>query len=152
MLCIGGAFVPFYTLYQNVAISNGRSDIYMFCNIAQIVLQLVIIGFFYHLGINTMVMVYTLFTIAWLFVWQWTARRIIGLRIVSDGLYGIQPTEKQRENVITQGVDDVGYQNLYTETKHFSYGFEGEMPRRSPWSVIVTADVEHRNINDLLPR
>ena len=79
-LCIGGAFVPFYTLYQNVAISNGRSDIYMFCNIAQIVLQLVIIGFFYHLGINTMVMVYTLFTIAWLFVWQWTARRIIGLR------------------------------------------------------------------------
>lgn len=80
MLCIGGAFVPFYTLYQNVAISNGRSDIYMFCNIAQIVLQLVIIGFFYHLGINTMVMVYTLFTIAWLFVWQWTTRRIIGLR------------------------------------------------------------------------
>lgn len=80
MLCIGGAFVPFYTLYQNIAISNGRSDFYMFCNIAQIVLQLVIIGFFYHLGINTMVMVYTLFTIAWLFVWQWTARRIIGLR------------------------------------------------------------------------
>ena len=80
MLCIGGAFVPFYTLYQNVAISNGRSDIYMFCNIAQIVLQLVIIGFFYHLGIHTLVMVYTLFTIAWLFVWQWTARRIIGLR------------------------------------------------------------------------
>lgn len=80
MLCIGGAFVPFYTLYQNVAISNGRSDFYMFCNIAQIVLQLVIIGFFYHLGINTMVMVYTLFTIAWLFVWQWTAHRIIGLR------------------------------------------------------------------------
>ena len=80
MLCIGGAFVPFYTLYQNVAISNGRSDIYMFCNIAQIVLQLVIIGFFYHLGINTMVMVYTLFTIAWLFVWQWIAHRIIGLR------------------------------------------------------------------------
>lgn len=80
MLCIGGAFVPFYTLYQNVAISNGRSDFYMFCNIAQIILQLVIIGVFYHLGINTMVMVYTLFTIAWLFVWQWTARRIIGLR------------------------------------------------------------------------
>ena len=80
MLCIGGAFIPFYTLYQNVAISNGRSDSYMFCNIAQIVLQLVIIAFFYHLGINTMVMVYTLFTIAWLFVWQWIAHRIIGLR------------------------------------------------------------------------
>ena len=80
MLCIGGAFVPFYTLYQNIAISNGRSDFYMFCNIAQIVLRLVIIAFFYHLGINTMVMVYTLFTIAWLFAWQWVAHRIIGLR------------------------------------------------------------------------
>ena len=92
MLCIGGAFVPFYTLYQNIAISNGRSDFYMFCNIAQIVLQLVIIGFFYHLGINTMVMVYTLFTIAWLFVWQWTARRIIGLRfweVIKD----VMPTQ-----------------------------------------------------------
>lgn len=91
MLCIGGAFVPFYTLYQNVAISNGRSDIYMFCNIAQIVLQLVIIGFFYHFGINTMVMVYTLFTIAWLFVWQWTARRIIGLRF-RDVIKDVMPT------------------------------------------------------------
>lgn len=91
ILCIGGAFVPFYTLYQNVAISNGRSDIYMFCNIAQIVLQLVIIGFFYHLGINTMVMVYTLFTIAWLFVWQWTARRIIGLRF-REVIKDVMPT------------------------------------------------------------
>ena len=91
MLCMGGAFVPFYTLYQNVAISNGRSDIYMFCNIAQIVLQLVIIGFFYHLGINTMVMVYTLFTIAWLFVWQWTARRIIGLRF-REVIKDVMPT------------------------------------------------------------
>lgn len=91
MLCIGGAFVPFYTLYQNVAISNGRSDIYMFCNIVQIVLQLVIIGFFYHLGINTMVMVYTLFTIAWLFVWQWTARRIIGLRF-REVIKDVMPT------------------------------------------------------------
>lgn len=92
MLCIGGAFVPFYTLYQNIAISNGRSDSYMFCNIAQIVLQLVIIAFFYHLGINTMVMVYTLFTIAWLFVWQWIAHRIIGLRfweVIKD----VMPTQ-----------------------------------------------------------
>lgn len=92
MLCIGGAFIPFYTLYQNVAISNGRSDSYMFCNIAQIVLQLVIIAFFYHLGINTMVMVYTLFTIAWLFVWQWIAHRIIGLRfweVIKD----VMPTQ-----------------------------------------------------------
>ena len=59
MLCIGGAFVPFYTMYQNVALSNGRSDIYMRCNVIQIILQLAIIAFCYRLGINAMVMFYT---------------------------------------------------------------------------------------------
>lgn len=81
MLCIGGAFVPFYTMYQNVALSNGRSDIYMRCNVIQIILQLAIIAFCYHLGINAMVMFYTLFTIAWLLVWQYAAHRIIGIRL-----------------------------------------------------------------------
>ena len=81
MLCIGGAFVPFYTMYQNVALSNGRSDIYMRCNVIQIILQLAIIAFCYRLGINAMIMFYTLFTIAWLLVWQYAAHRIIGIRL-----------------------------------------------------------------------
>ena len=81
MLCIGGAFVPFYTMYQNVAISNGRSDIYMCCNVLQIVFQLGIIALFYQWGINSMVMFYTLFIIVWLLVWQFAAHRIIGVRL-----------------------------------------------------------------------
>ena len=80
MLCIGGAFVPFYTVYQNVALGNGRSDIYMRCNVMQIVLQIGIIALFYQYGINKMVMAYTLFTIVWLMVWQFAAHRIIGVR------------------------------------------------------------------------
>ena len=80
MLCIGGAFVPFYTVYQNVALGNGRSDVYMRCNVMQIVLQIGIIALFYQYGINKMVMAYTLFTIAWLMVWQFAAHRIIGVR------------------------------------------------------------------------
>ena len=81
MLCIGGAFVPFYTMYQNVAISNGRSDIYMCCKVLQIVFQLGIIALFYQWGINSMVMFYTLFIIVWLLVWQFAAHRIIGVRL-----------------------------------------------------------------------
>ena len=29
ILCVSGAFMPIYTLYQNLAISKGRSDVYM---------------------------------------------------------------------------------------------------------------------------
>ena len=28
ILCVSGAFMPIYTLYQNLAISKGRSDVY----------------------------------------------------------------------------------------------------------------------------
>jgi hypothetical protein len=43
VLCVSGAFAPFYELYRNLAISEGRSDIYMRCNVAQILLLLLLI-------------------------------------------------------------------------------------------------------------
>jgi O-antigen/teichoic acid export membrane protein len=80
ILCVGGAFLPFYTLYQNLAISNRRSDLYMWCNIAQIVAQLAIVLLLSRYGIIVIVYAYTAFTIGWLLVWQLIARRLIGLR------------------------------------------------------------------------
>ena len=79
ILCIGGAFMPFYTLYQNLAISQHRSDIYLWCNLVQIVLQISLVLVFSRLGMQTMVTVYVLFLILWLCVWQWFARRLIHL-------------------------------------------------------------------------
>ena len=38
ILAFGGAFMPIYTTYQNLVISKGRSDIYLWCNAIQIVL------------------------------------------------------------------------------------------------------------------
>ena len=70
ILAIGGAFLPFYILYQNMAISHGRSDIYLYCTIGQIAAQLAIILLFSRWGITTMVIAYSLFTIIYLFVWQ----------------------------------------------------------------------------------
>ena len=64
ILCVGGAFMPFYTMYQHLVISAGRSDIYMWCNIGQIILQIAIILAFHSFGIVTMVIAYTAFTIA----------------------------------------------------------------------------------------
>ena len=82
ILCISGAFMPVYTLYQNLIISHGRSDINMWLNIGQIALQLGVILAFYQQGITTMVMAYTTFNILWLLIWMIFAKRIIGLRIV----------------------------------------------------------------------
>lgn len=82
VLCIGGAFMPLYTLYQNLAISSGRSDIYMWCSIAQIVLQIAVILCFHGQGIMGMVRAYTLFNIAWLAAWHIFTSRLIRLRAV----------------------------------------------------------------------
>ena len=79
ILCVGGAFMPFYTMYQHLVISAGRSDIYMWCNIGQIILQIAIILAFHSFGIVTMVIAYTAFTIAWLGVWHIFAKRLIGI-------------------------------------------------------------------------
>ena len=79
ILCIGGAFMPFYTMYQHLVISAGRSDIYMWCNIGQIILQIAIIIAFHSYGIVTMVIAYTAFTIAWLGIWHIFAKRLIGI-------------------------------------------------------------------------
>lgn len=90
ILCISGAFVPFYTLYQNLAISNGRSDIYLWCNISQIVLLIILILLFHRYGMIVMVAAYSTFTIAWLSVWHTFTRKIIGLRFW-DALKDILP-------------------------------------------------------------
>ena len=82
ILCISGAFMPLSTLYQNLVISHGRSDINMWLNIGQIALQLAVILFFYRQGITVMVIAYTVFNILWLAVWQPFARGIIGLNLL----------------------------------------------------------------------
>lgn len=79
ILCISGAFMPFYTLYQNLAISSGRSDIYMWLNIVQIILQIGVILVFYRYGMTGMVVAYSVFFIAWLAVWHAFARKLTGI-------------------------------------------------------------------------
>lgn len=82
ILCVSGAFLPFYTLYQNLIISRGKSDIYMVCTIALIVLQIGLMMVCYAKGIVFMVSVYTVVSVLWLFVWQYFAHRAIGVRLL----------------------------------------------------------------------
>ena len=53
----------------------------MWCNIAQIVMQILLILLTCSYGIYVMVVAYTIFTVLWLAVWQWQAHRLIGIRI-----------------------------------------------------------------------
>ena len=83
ILCISGAFMPLYTLYQNLVISHGRSDINMWLNICQVLLQIGVIFAFYREGMTMMVVAYSAFNIVWLGAWQVFANRIIGLSILN---------------------------------------------------------------------
>lgn len=90
LLCVGGAFFPFYTLYQNLVISNGRSDLYLWCNIGQIVLQLAVIVAFHQAGMVAMVAAYSATMVLWLGVWQWMAHRLVGVSL-ADILRDLAP-------------------------------------------------------------
>lgn len=90
VLCVSGAFAPFYELYRNLAISEGRSDIYMRCNVAQILLLLLLIMAVHPWGIWGMVVAYASLNILWLLVWQLATGRLMGLRLV-DALCDVMP-------------------------------------------------------------
>lgn len=80
VLCLGGAFLPLYTLYQNLMISRGRSDLYLWCNVAQVLLQLVLVLAFARLGIGPMVIAYTVMGVLFMAVWQYFLNRMTGIR------------------------------------------------------------------------
>lgn len=83
VLCISGAFLPIYTVYHNLFLSLGKSDVYMWLSIAQIALMLVVVLTCHSLGMMTMVVAFVLITILWLLAWQVFASRFIGYRFIS---------------------------------------------------------------------
>ena len=85
ILCISGAFLPIQTLYQNLFVSLGRSDKYMWCTALQIVVQISVILIFSTWGLQVMVAAYSAMLIIWIGVWQTMARQLIGLRFCDMG-------------------------------------------------------------------
>ena len=72
ILCIGGAFLPIATLYFNLIISRGKSDVYMWNIIAQGCAILGSILMVYGLGgnITYMVIAYVAIVILWTGIWH----------------------------------------------------------------------------------
>lgn len=77
ILCVGGAFLPLYTPLQNIVISHGRSDTFMWFSIAQIAIQVAIILVMAPYGILPMVAAYSGFTALWTIVWQRCVARTV---------------------------------------------------------------------------
>ena len=93
VLCIAGAFMPFYTVFQNLAIGCRRSDMYLWCNIGLIIAQISIIllcYYYFSQSIIVVVSVYSAFMVIWLAVWQATAKRLINLKWL-DAILDIVP-------------------------------------------------------------
>lgn len=78
ILCVSGAFVPLYAVYQNLFLSLGKSDIYMWLTLAQIALVITAVLASHSLGITAMVIVFAVINILWLLAWQLFAHRLIG--------------------------------------------------------------------------
>ena len=83
LLCIGGAFIPLNTLFSNLIVSQGKSNVYMWNIITQVVLQLAVVLLIVRFGgdIHTMVIAGVCINIGWIFVWQRFAFRFIRLTL-----------------------------------------------------------------------
>ena len=83
LLCISGAFLPIHTLYQNLFISHGKSDTYMWCTIALVITQIVVVMVFASWGIEVMIAAYVATLVLWTAVWQVLTYRLIQFRFLN---------------------------------------------------------------------
>ena len=107
LLAISSAFLPLSTLLANVVITKGRSNIFMYVNLALAICQTAAMLTIYHFKVScfkflepfstllntstsyllplnsqlmTMVLAFVALTILWFFVWAYFARRLAGYR------------------------------------------------------------------------
>lgn len=82
MLCVHGAFFPLTTLYSNLTISRGHSGVNMACTIGQClaVWAGLILLYVNGYGMVSMVIFFVVLNVLWLGIWQWWAKRLIGLK------------------------------------------------------------------------
>ena len=83
ILAMAGSTLPLYALLQNVAISHGRSDLYMWLNMVQIAAQMLIVLLMRDYGIEAMVRLTALFTVLYLFVWYAFTHRLVRYSLVA---------------------------------------------------------------------
>ena len=80
ILCVWGAMLPIWRLYNELLVSKGRSDYYLKINLWVGLLQILFAFLLYPYGIHKMLLVYLLVNFSGLFVCHYYANKVIGLR------------------------------------------------------------------------
>lgn len=83
VLCLAGAVMPLYTLFSNVVISRGRSDLYFWCTVSLGVVQVLTMLALYPYGIHVMIWAYVGLTVVWMFLWYALVRRFMGYGLLA---------------------------------------------------------------------
>lgn len=78
LLCISGAVMPLCTLFNNMVVSKGRSDMLLWCTFSLGLLQALMMLTIWPWGIRAMVVAFVVINVAWLFVWLFFVRRLTG--------------------------------------------------------------------------
>lgn len=81
LLCLWGAFVPVQSLYTNLLIARGRSDLYMYGTIALALIEIAAALAARPLGIFPMLAIFVAVNLLWTFFWHYHTHREIGLRL-----------------------------------------------------------------------
>lgn len=84
ILCVGGAFLPITALYQNIIVSRGKSQTYMWNTIAQGLTILTSILLIHFMGGDVELMVYTYVAIVilWIGIWNYFVWREIRFSLI----------------------------------------------------------------------
>lgn len=90
LLCLWGAFVPITTLFSTLLVSRGHSSLFMWNNMIQSVVQLVVAFISYPYGLEWMMRCFVAINIGWLAIWYLFVRREINLH-VGDFMRDISP-------------------------------------------------------------
>ena len=81
ILAVWGAFMPIQSMFTNLMVSRGKSNIYMWNTMVQGIIVLLLLVVVSPLGINGMLATYVMFNVLWLFVWRFFAGREIALTL-----------------------------------------------------------------------
>lgn len=81
ILCVAGAFISINDLFATMIISRGHSNVYMWSNIIQSTLVIILMIMLYPFGITTTVVGYSTVTILWLIVWYLLVRREVDYKV-----------------------------------------------------------------------
>lgn len=80
-LCLWWAFAPVVTLYSNLLMSKGKSNVFMWSTITISLLQLCVIFFSHNYGIAWMIRCYVCLNVLYIAVWQHFVHKETGLRL-----------------------------------------------------------------------